>query len=114
MIQDIDKKIQNNEELWTWAHVMRVMVDENILLATVSTNRFDNIITSMIPGKGIDNVRKNGDYRTIMKDREYSYHSWTENSHIDPTQASNKELCRQIAAFFAPILGRKNFASISQ
>ena len=114
MIQDIDKKIQNNEELWTWAHVMRVMVDENILLATVSTNRFDNIITSMIPGKGIDNVRKNGDYRTIMKDRGYSYHSWTENSHIDPTQASNKELCRQIAAFFAPILSRKNFASISQ
>jgi hypothetical protein len=92
---------------------MRVMVDENILLATISPNRFDTIITSMIPGKGVDNVRKNGDYRTIMKDREYSYHSWTDNSHLNPTQASNKELCRQIAAFFAPILSRKTFVSIS-
>ena len=114
IIQEINEKIQNNEELWTWAHVMRVMVDESILLANISVNRFDVIISSMIPGKGIDNVRKNGDYKTIMKDRDISYHSWTDNSHIDPTQASNKEMCRQIVELFAPILSRKKFVSISQ
>lgn len=114
IIQEIDRKIQNDEELWTWAHVMRVMIDERILLATITVNRFDGIITSMIPGKGIDNVRKNGDYNTIMKDKTISYHLWTDNAHVDPVQASNKELCRQIVALFAPILSRKNLTSISQ
>jgi hypothetical protein len=49
-----------------------------------------------------------------MKDRDISYHSWTDNGHIDPTQASNKEICRQITELFAPILSRKKFVSISQ
>ena len=105
MIQDIDKKIQNNEELWTWAHVMRVMVDENILLATVSTNRFDNIITSMIPGKGIDNVRKNGDYVYIMGQKE-PWSSWTQQSYINPSLAAARVICNQIAHELAPVLAR--------
>lgn len=109
MIQEIDEKIRIDEESWTWAHVMRVMVDECILLVTTSINRFDVIITSMIPGKGFDNVRKNGDYRTIMRDRNYSYHSWTSNGHVNPVEASNREICQQIAEFFAPILGRRDY-----
>jgi hypothetical protein len=112
IVRQIDTKIATRQENWDWAHVMKVMIDEGIIMHVVP-NKFDQLVCSMIPGKGRDTVRKNGDYRTIMKDREYSYHSWTDNSHLNPTQASNKELCRQIAAFFAPILSRKTFVSIS-
>lgn len=105
IIQTINEKIQNGEEMWTWAHVMRVMIDENILLSNISINRFDVIICSMIPGKGRDTVRKNGDYG-IMKDRDNTYHTWTSLSHLNPLEASNRDLCHQIAQLFAPILSR--------
>jgi hypothetical protein len=106
IIQDINEKIVNNEENWTWALVMRVMIDENILLANISVNRFDAIICSMIPGKGRDTVRKNGDY-DIMRDRDDTYHTWSGQSHLNPKKATNRDLCHQIALRFAPILSRK-------
>ena len=105
IVQDINEKIVNNEENWTWALVMRVMIDENILLANISVNRFDAIICSMIAGKGRDTVRKNGDY-SIMTDRDKTYHTWTSLSHLNPQEASNRDLCHQIAQYFAPILSR--------
>ena len=111
IIQTINEKIQNGEEMWTWAHVMRVMIDENILLSNISVNRFDVIICSMIPGKGRDTVRKNGDY-DIVKDRKDSYHTWLSNSMINPFQATNREICQQIVERFAPILSRKIHAAL--
>ena len=104
IIRHIEDVIQSREEMWTWAHVMRVMMDENILMP-VTTNRFDTIICSMIPGKGRDTVRKNGDY-TIMTDQDSSYRTWTSVSALSPSEASNKEICQQIAQCFAPILSR--------
>ena len=104
IIRHIDDVIQSRDEMWTWAHVMRVMMDENILMP-VTPNRFDTIICSMIPGKGRDTVRKNGDYE-IMSNPNRTYRTWTSVSELSPTEASNKEICQQIALCFAPILNR--------
>ena len=103
IIRKINDAIQSGDEMWTWAHVMRVMVDDNILIASVSPNRFDSIICSMIPGKGKDTVRKNGDYR-IMQDKMKSYQTMTSESYLDPVEASNKEICKQIAKCFRPVI----------
>ena len=108
IVQTINEKMQNGDVRWTWAHVMRVMIDEKILLADISYNSFDEVICSMIPGKGRDTVRKNGRYEVIMKDRGTSYHQLVSNAHIDPVAASTREICCQIAQLFAPIIGRKD------
>ena len=105
IIRHIDDVIQSREEMWTWAHVMRVMVDENILFSQVKPNRFDTIICSMIPGKGRDTVRKNGNYE-ITSRPDNSYRTWTSVGSVCATEASNKEICQQIAQCFAPILSR--------
>ena len=110
IIRQLNDAIQSGEEMWTWAHVMRVMVDENILLSQVSINRFDAIICSMIPCKGRDTVRKHGDYR-IMLQRDRSYHTWSSQAHLAPQEASDKEICQQIAQQFLPILSRTILAS---
>ena len=104
IIRHIEDVIQSREEMWTWAHVMRVMMDENILIP-VKPNRFDTIICSMIPGKGRDTVRKNGDYEITSKP-DNSYRTWTSVGSVCATEASNKEICQQIAQCFAPILSR--------
>ena len=104
IIRHIEDVIQSREEMWTWAHVMRVMMDENILIP-VKPNRFDTIICSMIPGKGRDTVRKNGDYEITSKP-DNSYRTWTSVGNVCATEASNKEICQQIAQCFAPILSR--------
>ena len=52
-----------------------------------------------------DWLRKNGDY-SIMTDRDMTYHTWTSLSHLNPQEASNRDLCHQIAQYFAPILSR--------
>ena len=107
IVGQIDRKIASGTTMWTWAHVMRVMVDECILMANISVNRFDTIICSMIPGKGRDTVRKNGRYADIMARPEESYHTWSSLSEINPTQATNREICQQIAQEFLPVLGRR-------
>ena len=65
IVRTIDDIIASKQEQWTWAHVMRVMVDEGIIYQC-TVNRFDQLVCAMIPGKGRDNVRKNGDY-SIMR-----------------------------------------------
>ena len=102
IIRKINDDIQSGEEMWTWAHVMRVMVDETIIMPSVTVNRFDTIICSMIPGKGKDTVRKNGDFR-IMSDIKKTYQTMTSQSYLDPVEASNKEICQQVAKRFMPL-----------
>ena len=63
----------------------------------------DDEVYAMIAGKGRDTVRKNGDY-SIMTDRDKTYHTWTSLSYLNPQEASNRDLCHQIAQYFAPIL----------
>ena len=102
IINDINDIISSKSELWTWAHVMRVMLDEGILIK-LKVNRFDAIICSMIPGKGHDTVRKNGDY-TYLMGQEMPWSMWS--STIEANLGSEKTICNMIALKFAPILER--------
>ena len=52
IIQKIDAVITNQTENWTWAHVMKVMLDEGIIMR-MTQNKFDGIICSMIPSTAI-------------------------------------------------------------
>ena len=104
IVRKIDAVIASKQENWTWAHVMRVMVDEGILYKP-TVNRFDQLVCSMIPGKGRDTVRKQGDYAYIMGQEE-PWSFWTQQSYINPTLAAERSICNQIALEFAPILTR--------
>ena len=102
IINDINDIISTKSELWTWAHVMRVMIDEGILIK-LKVNRFDAIICSMIPGKGRDTVRKSGKYSYLMK-QEMPWSMWS--SRTDSNLGGEKTICNMIALKFAPILER--------
>ena len=80
---------------------MRVMVDEGIIFK-VSVNRFDAIICSMIPGKGRDTVRKNGNYSYLMG-QEMPWSQW--GSNFDYDLRNEKTICEMIASKFGPLLG---------
>lgn len=104
IISKIDQKISSREEKWDWAHVMKVMIDEGIIMKT-TPNKFDQLICGMLPGKGRDNVRKNGDYSIINKDMPWT--QWTNLSHLNPSEAQDRTICNMIAIEFQPILQRK-------
>lgn len=103
IIRKIDTVITNQTENWTWAHVMKVMLDEGIIMS-MKPNKFDGIISAMIPGKGGDNVRKSGNYSILEED---AWTSWTKNTLINQREAQNRVICNMIAAEFQPILDRK-------
>jgi len=103
IIREIDAVITRKQDNWTWAHVMRVMTDE-LILFKLTPNRFDAIICSMIPGKGRDTVRKNGDYEYLME-QENSWSLWP-STYLNPALAAERTICNQIALMFATILTR--------
>ena len=105
IVREIDAFIASKQEKWTWAHVMRVMVDEGIIYKP-TLNRFDLLICAMVPDKGRDTVRKNGDYEYLMSQDE-PWPAWTSQSYLNPTIAAERSICNQIALMFAPILTRK-------
>ena len=53
-------------------------------------------------GKGIDTVRKNGDYGVI--DGKRSWHQWISDPHIDWKETANRSVCEEIYNYFSPIL----------
>ena len=106
IIREIDIII-SGDSLWSWAHVMRVMIDEKILLDRVSINHFDTIICGMIPGKGKDNVRKNCTRYPEVVAKGVSYHEWSKYS-MNTKHATNREICDQICEKFKPILLRSD------
>ena len=105
IIQKIDEKIASKEDNWDWAHVMRVMIDEGIILTNTTPNKFDQLICAMVPGKGRDNVRKNGDYSIL--DHKDPWPLWTKESHLNPQEAQDRTICNMIAKEFEPVLRRK-------
>lgn len=104
IVRKIDLVITTHQENWDWAHVMKVMTDEGIIMR-MKPNKFDQIICSMIPGKGRDNIRKNGDYEIMSELAPWS--SWTKNSFVNPLEAENRTICMMIAIEFQPVLERK-------
>jgi hypothetical protein len=105
IIRKIDERIAAKENNWDWAHVMRVMIDEGIILTNTTPNKFDQLICAMVPGKGRDNVRKNGDYSIL--DRNEPWTQWTKQSHLNPQEAQDRTICNMIAIEFQPVLRRK-------
>ena len=105
IVRKLDAVIASKQENWTWAHVMRVMVDEGILYRPTNT-RFDQLICAMLPDKGRDTVRKHGNYEYIMGQAE-PWSAWTSQSYINPTLAAERSICNQIALEFTPVLTRK-------
>ena len=105
IIRKINEKIASKEDNWDWAHVMRVMIDEGIILTNTTQNKFDQLICAMVPGKGRDNVRKNGDYSIL--DRKEPWTQWTKQSHLNPQEAQDRMICNMIALEFQPVLRRK-------
>ena len=104
IIRHIDAVIASKQENWTWAHVMRVMCDEGILYKP-TINRFDQLVCAMIPDKGRDTVRKQGDYEYLLE-QEDPWSLWPKESFLNPTLAAERSICNQIALEFAPILTR--------
>ena len=104
IIRKIDEKIASKEDNWDWAHVMRVMIDEGIILTNTTQTKFDQLICAMVPGKGRDNVRKNGDYSIL--DRKEPWTQWTKQSHLNPQEAQDRTICNMIAKEFEPVLKR--------
>jgi hypothetical protein len=105
IIRKIDEKIASKEDNWDWAHVMRVMIDEGIILTNTTPNKFDQLICAMVPGKGRDNVRKSGDYKIL--ERKEPWTQWIKQSHLDPQEAQDRMICNMIAKEFEPVLRRK-------
>jgi len=100
IVREIDNQIKNDSN-WTWALVMKVMLDEGLLMTNIP-NKFDRLICAMIPNKGIDTVRKNGDYKVIDDGR--SWHQWISNPHDDWQEAANRMVCNEIYGYFSSIL----------
>lgn len=105
IIRKIDAVITTKQEKWTWAHVMRVMIDEGIIYK-ITPNRFDTLICSMVPTRKGDTIRKHGDYAYLMRQKD-SWPFWTSQPHLNPDLAAARSICNQIALEFAPILTRK-------
>ena len=101
----MDEKIASKEDNWDWAHVLRVMIDEGIILTNTTPNKFDQLICAMVPGKGRDTVRKNGDYSIL--DHKDPWPLWTKESHLNPQEAQDRTICNMIAKEFQPVLRRK-------
>ncbi len=99
----IDAKIHGHMVLWTWAYVMRVMVDENILTTKV-VSQFDELVCGLI-SKGKDTVRKNGDYSKLM-DRKESYHFWPKDYKIGKELAHDRFFCYEVFNELAAVLGK--------
>jgi len=92
IIREISDKVDNDSN-WNWALVMKVMLDEGLLMTNIP-NKFDRLICSMVPGKGTDTVRKSGDYRVI--DDKRSWHRWIDNPHDDWEEAALRSVCAEI------------------
>lgn len=100
LVREIDEIIKMNSN-WTWAHVMRVMMDESILITNIP-NRFDLLICAMIPGRGNGTVRKSGDYELTKSKR--TWRDWIENYADDLEEAGNRAVCKEIFNLLQPLL----------
>ncbi|MCR4583973.1 MAG: hypothetical protein K5764_10555 [Prevotella sp.] len=98
-VREINARVENDSN-WTWALVMKVMLDEGLLIVNIP-NKFDRLVCQMVPGKGIDTVRKNGDYNIVKSKR--SWHQWIENAGVDWEEAANRAICEEIYELFKPL-----------
>jgi len=102
IIREISNMVDNDSN-WTWALVMKVMMDEGLLMTNIP-NKFSGLISSMVPGKGIDAARKNGNYNVINDTR--SWRNWISNPGDDWEEATNRTICEEIYEHFKPLFDK--------
>jgi hypothetical protein len=100
IIREINAKVINDSN-WTWALVMKVMLDEGLIITNIR-NRFDKLICMMVEDKGGGNVRNNGDFSVFQDSR--SWHDWISNPHDDWKEAADRAVCQEMYEYFLPIL----------
>lgn len=104
ILAEIDIRIKQNPNTWTWAHVMRVMYDGDILCTNINS-RFDNFVCSLVPGKKKDSVRKNGDY--MMMKPTTPWHRWKcDNSQVE-NEAHHYMMCKEVYQEFKALIERQ-------
>ena len=104
ILAEVDVYISQNPNKWTWAHVMRVMID-GVILNTSINSKFDNLICWLVPGKKKDSVRKNGDYMIMTSG--VSWQRWSgDNSYVD-NEAQNYMICKEIYQQFKKLIERQ-------
>ena len=103
IIREIDAKVRNDSN-WTWALVMKVMLDEGLITTNIR-NKFDVLICKIVEGKGLTSVRNNGDY-TVLEDSR-SWIQWISNSHDNWEEAIQRSVCEEIYQYFKPLLNPK-------
>jgi hypothetical protein len=99
IIRQINEQMKNDSN-WKWSYVMKVMLDEGILMTNVP-NKFDRLICSMIPGKGIDTVRKNGNYSILEDQRSWS--SWNPDPSRNVEKFADRMVCEDIYNYLKPL-----------
>lgn len=100
IIREINTKVINDSN-WNWALVMKVMLDEGLIITNIR-HRFENLICMIVEDKGPGNVRNNGDF-SVLHDKR-SWHDWISNPHDDWKEAAKRETCQEIYEYFLPIL----------
>lgn len=98
-VRGINDRIKNDSN-WNWALVMKVMLDEGLLITNIP-NKFDRLICSMIPDKNRDTVRKNGDYKIIEDSR--NWRNWITNPHDNWREAADHDICEEIYGCLEPL-----------
>jgi hypothetical protein len=104
ILAEVDIRIRQNPNTWTWAHVMRVMSDGGILYTNINS-QFDNLVCSLVSGKKKDSVRKNGDYM-IMKPTA-SWERWGGDGRHVQNEAHHYMMCKEIYQEFKGLIERQ-------
>ncbi len=58
LVRKIDETVVAGLAGWTWAHVMRVMIDDHIIDEDLSVREFERLIRALVPGKKDGSVRR--------------------------------------------------------
>ena len=103
IIREINVKVKNDSN-WSWALVMKVMLDEGLITTNIP-NRADVLICKMVEGKGLTSVRNDGDYSILDDSR--SWIQWISNPRTDWKEAALRSVCEEIYRYFEPLLNPK-------
>lgn len=104
ILSEVDVRIRQNPNTWTWAHVMRVMTDGGILNTRINS-QFDQLVCSLVPGKKKDSVRKNGNY--AIMDTTSPWMRWLGDGHHVDNESYHHMLCKEVYQEFKELIERQ-------
>ena len=98
LIRKIDTKILSGEVVWTWPHVMRVMIRRGIIKDDTDKTNFGAMIEQILGSK----VKKNSIRRT-----NHSDFSIVKKSDL-VLKDQDKEIIKEITGLFLPLIKPQN------